>query len=131
MNIYIASKMHYAPRWRQLRHEWLQHEGIYINSRWIDMDTFENEPDHNIAKLGWTLDEMDVHEADMLLLYAEPEDKLRGALVEAGMMIALRRPVILVGENERFGTWRHHPLVFEFKTLEFAKKMIDHLKGKK
>lgn len=128
MNLYIASRLYYAERWRRLRDEW-NRDGIFIISRWIDLVPLEDANDSNVMKFVWSIDETDVRNSHALLLYAEPRDTLRGALVEAGMAIAFGHPVFLVGDNSGFGTWQHHPQVHKFATLKLAKKLLLVMKG--
>jgi nucleoside 2-deoxyribosyltransferase len=88
--IYTASKTKHAEKWRSLRDD-----GHRIVSTWID----EAEP-------GQTADYSElanrclaeIAEADYVLLYCESEEILKGAIIEAGMALALGKPVRCVGD---------------------------------
>jgi hypothetical protein len=67
----------------------------------------------------WIEDHQDVAQSDVVLVYAEEGDVLRGAFVEAGMGIALEKLVVAVGDGE-FGTWVCHPQVTRVPNLESA-----------
>jgi hypothetical protein len=59
-----------------------------------------------------------------VLVYAEDGEHLRGALIEAGMAIALGKRVIVVGDHPDFGTWQHHPNVAYATDLSHAKSQL-------
>lgn len=77
-------------------------------------------------KVCWIVDQHDVASCDVLLVYAEEGDELRGALVEAGMAIALNKMVIVVGNSPCYGTWQNHPNVIYAKDLDHAKRLIEN-----
>lgn len=88
--IYVASKATaHGPMWRARRAA-----GWPIISSWID----ESDP-------GATLDWPDLWErclseaarADVLIAYREPGEILKGAFIEIGVALGLRKPVIAVG----------------------------------
>ena len=117
--VYFASKLHHADRWRLLsatsRH-------VHAHARWLHhamIGTKETE-----GREFWLQDEQDVRDADFVIVYAEPGEHLRGALVEAGMALAYGVPVIVVGEHEDYGTWQHHPAVVRAATLDEALQTI-------
>lgn len=55
----------------------------------------------------WADDFADIENCDILAVYAEEGDKLRGALIEVGYALAFSKKIILIGEHPDFGTWRH------------------------
>lgn len=122
--VYIASKLKYAERFKQLRIHWAQ--SIDLHARWFDQAAIEleGEVDPTDFHIFWLVDEEDVRNSDAVIVYAEENDKLRGALVEAGIAIALGKLVIVVGDSPDFGTWQHHPTVTRAGSLEHAKTMI-------
>lgn len=126
MKIYFASKLSHAKYFKRIRDEWAV-DGIDINSRWLDQATLELDgpqlSSHDFH-IFWLVDEEDVRQADALILYAEPADKLRGALIEAGFAIALGKLVIVIGDHPDFGTWQHHPMVTRADTLDHARMML-------
>lgn len=110
MKIYIASKTTHGPRWRELRSA-----GAPFNSTWIDE-----------AEAGATSDWQDLwmrciseaSAADVLIVYREPGETLKGAWVEVGAALASDKLVFAVG-CEDFSI-RHHPYFVECPTLEDA-----------
>lgn len=126
IRVYIATKLHYAQRIQSLRKEWLS-EGIDIHARWHNqahLESAEYNMTPNDFAVFWLVDEEDVKTADAVIVYGEPGDNLRGALVEAGMAIGSNILTIVCGENDNFGTWQHHPRVLKAATLEYAKRLI-------
>lgn len=108
--IYIASRASIPERsamWRRFRDE----AGIDITSSWID-EAGEGET----ADFGelWARIEQEIAAADRLVLYAEQDDfPLKGALIEAGIALGMRKPVTvclpgvsLEGRTQRpIGSW--------------------------
>lgn len=108
--IYIASKSRHRPRWRGLRDT----GGYNIISKWIDVDdSLIGDPDRtikfnfNYPKL-WADCVTDVKNCDVLVLYAEAGEHLKGALVEVGIAIALGKEIMVTGVLEDNGTWFHY-----------------------
>lgn len=109
---YIASKTRHAEKWRKLRAE-----GWDIAATWID----EAGPGEtaDFADL-WRRCVMEACLADLLIVYAEPEDMLKGALVEVGAALGRGVPVVVVGDCPQFASWLHHPLVRRCESVEAA-----------
>lgn len=124
-DIYLASKIKYAPTLRALRTTW-DGMGLNIHSRWLDQAEFEEQADPVEFSIFWLVDEEDVRTAKVVVVYGEAGDELRGALVEAGMAIALGILVIVVGDSPSFGTWVNHPGVLRARTLGHAADLIKH-----
>lgn len=87
--IYMASKaVAHGPRWQKLR------ESLPVISTWID----ESAPD---AKLDWpdlwARCLAEATSAEVLIVYMEPGETLKGAWVEVGAALAAGVPVIGVG----------------------------------
>ena len=122
--VYIASKLKYAEQFRIYRSQW--RPKINLHARWFDQATIEqtSKVSPEDFHIFWLVDEEDVKVADALIIYGERDDKLRGALVEAGIAIAMGKLVIVVGDCADFGTWQHHPLVTRAGSFEHAKTMI-------
>lgn len=117
--VYVASKMQHAPMWREL----YRSPRIHLVSRWPFLEPFI-EPDPEHAKFFWQDDLADVRSCHACIVYAEPGEHLRGALVEAGAALALNKLVVVVGEHPDFGTWQYHPLVGAVDTIDDAVNMI-------
>lgn len=128
LKVYTASKLKEGPRWVQLARDWPE---IDIVARWpfshVSVDGEPSWPGDCAAhgSIFWQHDHDDVARADVILAFAEKdEDVLRGALVEAGMAIALKKIVIVVGANPSYGTWQFHPSVKRVATLEDARSLL-------
>lgn len=101
MKVYTASKSRHGPHWLSLR-VWGKPLGIHVNATWID--------EHEV---GATVDFADLWrrctaepaEADVLLLYREPGELLKDALVELGVAVGLGKRVLLVGDFDGVGSW--------------------------
>lgn len=111
--IYFASKVQHAPRWQALRDS-----GVPTVSTWIDE-----------AGEGQTLDYAElsmravaeIGRATALLLYCEPGEILKGALIEVGAALASGTPVMCVGQCESLSrVFRKHPLWTECDTVQAA-----------
>ena len=63
----------------------------------------------------------DIESADILLLYCEPGELLKGALIEAGIPLALGKQVRCVGECASLSrVFNRHPLWRQFATVKEA-----------
>lgn len=111
--IYFASKVIHSDKWRRLRNA-----GVPTASTWIDE-----------AGEGQTADYAELSErclreiagAEFLLLYCEPGELLKGALLEAGAALAVGTPVRLVGDCPSLSrVFRKHPLWREFSSVDDA-----------
>lgn len=111
--IYGASKTTFWRDWLRLRAEVPE---IEWTARWPEIiqqrDGRDCIDDPKAAVQAWLDDFTDIQRADaVLLLCPEPEEHLRGALVEAGYALALNKPVYVCGKHADLGTWQHHPMV--------------------
>lgn len=121
MRVYTASKISQIPLWKQIKTLWPE---IEFTARWVDQVTALSDDDPEECRRGWLRDEADVRDSDVVLLYAEPHEKQRGSLIEAGIALGLKMPVIAVGESPDFGTWQFLPGVTRFATLEEAREHL-------
>lgn len=122
--IYIASRASVPERaalWRQYRSR-----GVPITSSWIDEDGAGQTASFTDL---WDRITEEIAAADRLVLYAETEDfPLKGALIEAGIALGMRRPVTVCLPNVEIhsrtfrpiGSWIAHPLVFRNDDIETA-----------
>ena len=110
--IYIVSKVRHAPKWRALR----DHGLLPIISTWID-EAGEGET-QDLTDL-WHRCIAEATSAECLIVYAEPDDVLKGGLVEVGAALGSGVPVYVVGRQPRW-TWCEHELVTECASVEDA-----------
>lgn len=111
--VYIASKLKHAPVWKEFRNTYKLE--IDFTSRWFDIENTADQKatvDRDHYREVWDIDYRDVRTADFCILYADQGEHLRGALVEAGMMLASGGKVIVIGEHEDYGTWQSHRGVY-------------------
>ncbi len=126
IKVYIASKLSNAEQFRAYRTTWTK-DGINLHARWFDQAMLEHS-EHSLSPhdfhIFWLVDEEDVKVADAVIVCGYSTDKLRGALIEAGIAIAMGKLVIVIGDHPDYGTWQHHPVVVRANTFEEAKQMI-------
>ena len=123
IKVYPASKLHHVELWHKWREEWTK-DDIIIVARW-PFSHVGTVPDRShFAKVFWQHDLEDVIKADVVLVYAVDGEHLKGALVEAGMAIALGKHVIVVGIHPDYSTWQYHPLVHRVPDLEDATTLM-------
>jgi len=121
IKVYTASRLAHAPLLKALRHSY---PSITWTARWPDLVGKVDDSPEN-ATWFWVQDEEDVRKADVVLVYGLDDDVLRGALVEAGMGIALGKRIICVGKSPSLGTWQYHPLVSRVAHLAEAFKLLE------
>lgn len=121
IRVYTASKLGQAPLWRKLQNEWPH---VFFHARWLRHVELKTPDSPENAVRFWQEDEQDVKTADALLIYAAPDEHLRGALVEAGIAIASKVPVIVVGTHVDYGTWQYHPEVIRAYDFDHAYQIL-------
>jgi hypothetical protein len=111
--IYTASKCKHAAKWRDLRAS-----GVNVISTWIDEAEPGQSPDlQSLASRCVS----EAARADFVLLYCEPGEVLKGALIEAGAALAAGKCVRCVGTCENLSpVLRYHPGWFEFGSVAEA-----------
>lgn len=122
---YVASRVHHAKIWRELRAE-----GYRINSTWIDEAGQGETPD--MSRL-WSRIAREVASSSRFVLYIEPYDfPLKGALVEAGIALANLIPIMIVAPRVKLdksfrpiGSWMCHHMVHSYDSIEDAMEGAD------
>lgn len=116
LRVYTASKLSAAPIWQEIHAAWPE---VYCHARWLKHTSILRTPDTaDRAARFWVEDEQDVRHADVVVVYGREGEHLRGALVEAGIGIALGKPVVVIGDHPDYGTWQHHPAVIRLKDFD-------------
>ncbi len=111
--VYFASKVKHAHRWQALRAA-----GVKTASSWID-EAGEGETADN-AELS-ERSQQEIASAGRLVLYCEPDEILKGAILEAGAALMAGVPVFLVGECASLSrVFRQHRLWHECASVEDA-----------
>lgn len=113
--VYFASKLGHGPRWRAITDP-----RIHAHARWLKHNQLGTPDTAEFASRFWVEDHEDVATADAVIVYGEEGEHLRGALVEAGIAIALKVPVYVIGDHADYGTWQYHPGVTRCATLDAA-----------
>lgn len=99
--IYIASKVKHAKKWVDFRDD-------RIISTWI-YEAGEGESASYAALARRCLDE--IRRCDWFVLYCEPSEILKGALIEVGAALALGKQVRVVGKCDNLSrVFNEHPL---------------------
>ncbi len=124
IRVYTASKLAAAEVWKHLHEKW---PDVYFHARWLKHMDLKTPDDRSLAAQFWVQDEEDVRHADVVLVYGREGEKLRGALVEAGMAIALGIPVVVVGEHPDYSTWQWHPGVTRVLDLDAAERYLKQI----
>jgi hypothetical protein len=122
--VYTASKLDKSPFWKQLRLDWPE---VDFTARWVDFfvpNDKEGAADPEMLAEEWRKDHEDVARADFILVWGNETGTLRGALVEAGIGLALGKTVIVVGETPCYGTWKFHKQVKRVGSFEEARAII-------
>lgn len=132
IKVYTASCLNQAALWRDLVKTWPE---IEWTARWPHSHIIGEVqglcPAH--ASVFWEQDYDDVERSNVVLVYGAHDDSrhLRGALVEAGMGIALGKTVIVVGDHVSYSTWQFHPQVKRVRHLNDARSLLALLSGHK
>jgi len=128
MKLYIASKVTHQDHWKELRFEWKK-AGIDVCSSWIDTFSLIRDDDPMVCDAAWAQNFHDVEACDVLMIVGEKNPEvtghLRGALVEAGAALALKKPVIAVYDCEDFGTWKYYQRVHHVDSLVTARSLLE------
>jgi hypothetical protein len=93
MGIYIASKTKHADRWKKLRDVF----GYPIISTWIDEAGPGESKDLNDL---WYRCVREASTAELLIVYREPDEVLKGGWIEVGAALAAGVPVYAIGLEE-------------------------------
>lgn len=107
---YIASKVKHAPLWKSMREK-----GYRITSSWID----EAGPGQtvNCAELAERC-LRDIKVSKFIVLYCKHGELLKGALIEAGMALALGKQVRCVGNCHSISrVFKQHPLWKQYRSV--------------
>lgn len=117
LKVYPATKLRHGIKFRAYN---ASQSTVFFCARWLQHTTHGTPDTQANAREFWLQDEYDVKSADAVLVYGEPDDRLAGALVEAGIAIASGIPVVVVGQHPQYSTWQYHPMVYRVEDLDAA-----------
>lgn len=125
IKVYGASHLGDADFWRKLRSEWTE---VEFTARWPIDSVADGKPiwphDPSHGRLFWQKDHDDVARADVVLVYSQILDPLRGAIFEAGIAVGLGKRIIIVGDHPSYSTWQYHPATFRVETIDHARSLL-------
>jgi hypothetical protein len=121
LSIYFASKTDYARLGLDLAGNWTE---FNWTARWPNLVGKIGNTDPTFCNIFWDQDVEDIHQSDVVLVYSQPNDVLRGALVEAGIGLGSGKKVVVVGENKSYGSWQYHDDVIRAKDLTQARQLL-------
>lgn len=102
IRVYVASKMRHAEKMMKLRNEY---PDIHFTARWPITASLGSEANRPVYQ--WMSEsEIDLLNSDCVLVYAEPGEVLKTALVQVGIAYAKRVPIFVVGEHESYAEWQ-------------------------
>jgi hypothetical protein len=124
--IYSASKIWHNVKWKLM-----DDVGYPITARWIweECGTAENPTGAKQFTAEekiqlWIECHEDVTRADMVIVYGEEKDELRGAVMEWGINMGQNKPTYVIGNAPFFyangksdAAYMHHPLVHWLKDV--------------
>jgi hypothetical protein len=117
MKVYVAAKSRHWPFFSSLRAA-----GVPITATWLDWEHNHNRQSEP-TDVEWREHAdrclREAMECDVLLLYAQEEERQNGALLECGAALAAGRQVYLVSPYP-WAFLRNHPRVKSFDTLDAA-----------
>jgi DNA-binding XRE family transcriptional regulator len=112
--VYVSSKLKHRDMWIA--------SGLDIVSTWIHGEELPPEE----CSAMWDRYMAEVEACDAFVLYAEPDDHLKGCILEMGLAFGLGRPVIIVWAESiqalavKIGTFAYHRSVTVVATMEEA-----------
>jgi hypothetical protein len=115
VKVYVASKAKHAVWWQALRAA-----GVPIAASWVDAEFNHDgsEPTQDEWSAQWERCCREAAEADITLMFARDGENQNGALLEVGSALGAGKQVFLVSPHA--WSWKHHPRVRVFDTLEAA-----------
>jgi nucleoside 2-deoxyribosyltransferase len=106
IKIYIASKMRHAQKFMELRDDY---PDLIFTARWPQYAALASEAQRPVYE--WMGNNFsDILNADVVVVYAEKGEELKGALVEIGYAIAARKPIVVVGEHRSYSKWQFNQI---------------------
>lgn len=122
--VYIASKTKHANKWQKLT-------DVNVISSWHNAQAIV---DPNEFPVLWETCVRETASADLLIVYCERGETLKGCLVEIGVALAAGKPVYCIGEctsvladNVSDASFNHHPLWNWATSVDAA---ISHFEGR-
>lgn len=110
MRIYTASVLAHYSMWIGLRSnpDWKK---FTWSASWPEAYAKDKVETREKAVKFWAQDIKEVLSSNAVLIYAERDDILRGAICEAGAALGQGIDVLIIGDCSSLSTWQYHPLV--------------------
>lgn len=123
--VYICSKLMHAEKLRDLRSLWPR---IHFTARWPVVATLSAESNKPAAL--WLQDNFDdIERSGYLVIWANTEDELKGAIFETGYAYRAGKTIYVVGDCHSFGKWRFaHGITRRHTLEEVLREISDKLK---
>lgn len=113
---YIASKLIHSEKIIELAKT---HKKIHFTARWPVYRNISSQQARPAAH--YLMDNVDdIIRSETVLVYVEPEDHLKGGLVEIGIAWAHGKEIYLAGDHADFSKWQYLPRVHRMHSLEAA-----------
>lgn len=105
MKIYVAAHCRWAASWVAKE---LTDQGCRVISTWhtTPFNPTESHSESDRKRIA-AQDAQEVEDADALVLIAGPDKYSGGKFVEAGIALALKKPVVVLGRRENMLLWHH------------------------
>jgi hypothetical protein len=115
-SIFPACKSKHHPFWAALRAC-----GLNICAQWVDWGPNKTgeTPTVEMWREHWRVDLEQAAAADIVLAYCRADENQNGAFLEIGAALGSGKRVYLVAPDFDW-SWRHHPRVTSFPTLDAA-----------
>ena len=116
--LYVSSKLRHRGMWLS--------SGLPIVSSWIQGEELPADE----CSAMWDRYRDEIEACDGFVLYAEPDDRLKGCMIELALAFGLGRPIVIVWEGsletlaDKIGTIVHHESVTVVGTLEAARALL-------
>lgn len=117
---YVASKLIHSEKIIELG---AKHKKIHFTARWPVYRNISSQQARPAQH--YLLDNVDdILRSETVLVYVEPEDHLKGGLVEIGIAWAHGKEIYLAGDHTDFSKWQLLPRVHREHSLEAALSAI-------
>lgn len=123
VSIYGASRLKHSSMWLELKKT---EPDINWTAHWPSIvGKIPDTPEY--ATAFWIVDYNDIVAADAVIVYAELNDPLRGAIFEAGLAIGMGKRVCVIGSVPDYGSWQFSERVLRSTNMAQAIWMLRYI----